>query len=93
MNNNEENTNNVNEKTGKDKPENLFNVKPEKLEKEFIITNVLSEIKSKKNKKDLGEFNSIPFNNPFLDKHTPGIFRGMIYAITAGTGIGKFCPL
>ncbi len=39
--------------------------------------------------KHSGQFNSIPFGLPSLDKHVPGVMRGTQYIVTASSGVGK----
>jgi hypothetical protein len=57
--------------------------------KKSIFRAALDMIRTNKSNRDNGIFNSIPFGLPSLDKHVPGIMRGMQYLITAASGIGK----
>lgn len=54
-----------------------------------IFEQTLGMIKENKAAKDAGGFNSIPFGLPSLDKHVPGVMRGLQYIITANSGVGK----
>lgn len=56
---------------------------------ESLFTSTLNSIKKSKENAENGIKNSIPFGIPFLDRNTPGISKGLIYSITAGTGQGK----
>lgn len=56
---------------------------------EDIFEKTLAGIKLNKENKEKGIFNSIPFGLPSLDKHLPGVMKGMQYLITASSGVGK----
>lgn len=56
---------------------------------EDIFEQTLKAIVQNKQNRANGMYNSIPFGFPALDKHVPGIMRGMQYLITANSGIGK----
>ena len=47
--------------------------------KEEIFKNVLSKISENYNNKINGIYNSIPFGVPGLDRHVPGIMKGVHY--------------
>ena len=49
----------------------------------------LAKIKEAKKNREEGKVNSIPFGLPTLDKHVPGIMRGIQYLTTASSGVGK----
>lgn len=49
----------------------------------------LAIIKRNKARKDRGEWNSIPFPFPNLNKYVPGIMQGTYYCTSASSGIGK----
>lgn len=57
--------------------------------KQGIFEQTLGMIKENKRVKDSGGFNSIPFGLPSLDRHVPGVMRGLQYIITANSGVGK----
>lgn len=52
-----------------------------------IFQQTLEMIKTNKQNKDLGGFNSIPFGLPSLDRHVPGIMKGLQYIVTANSGV------
>ena len=54
-----------------------------------IFSDTLLRLRELKQIKDEGGFNSIPFGLPSLDRHTVGIMPGMMYQITANSGVGK----
>lgn len=61
-----------------------------KIEKpEGLFDRTLGIIRTNKELKDKGGYNTIPFGLPSLDKHVPGIMKGMQYIITANSGVGK----
>lgn len=61
----------------------------EQVESKSLFREALDVIEKNKVNKDSGVYNSIPFGIPALDRHTPGIMRGVVYSVVAGTGIGK----
>lgn len=54
-----------------------------------IFQQTLEMIRKNKDIKDQGKFNSIPFGLKSLDKHVPGIMKGLQYIVTANSGVGK----
>lgn len=66
-----------------------FIIQDNTIEEEDIFERTLAGIKLNKENKEKGIFNSIPFGLPSLDKHLPGVMRGMQYLITANSGVGK----
>lgn len=58
-------------------------------EKKSLFKETLESIENNKRNKDLGIYNSIPFGLPSLDKHVPGIMKGLHYGVTANSGVGK----
>lgn len=58
-------------------------------ENDDIFDKTFRSIEENKRNKEQGIFNSIPFGLPSLDKHLPGVMKGMQYLITASSGIGK----
>jgi hypothetical protein len=59
------------------------------VKKKGVFEQALDMIKTNKAVKDSGGFNSIPFGLPSLDKHVPGIMKGLQYIVTANSGVGK----
>jgi predicted ATP-dependent serine protease len=57
------------------------------------IQRVLGQIIGNYERRKRGEYNSIPFHIPKLNRVVPGIVPGLHYLITADTKIGKskFC--
>ena len=56
---------------------------------EDIFDKTLRAIEENKLNKEKGIYNSIPFGLPSLDKHLPGVMKGMQYLVTASSGVGK----
>lgn len=54
-----------------------------------VFEDALNLIKEAKKVREEGGVNSIPFGLPSLDKHIPGIIKGMQYKISANSGVGK----
>jgi len=54
-----------------------------------IFENALANIKEAKQNIEEGRVNRIPFGLPTLDKHVPGVMRGIQYLVTASSGVGK----
>jgi replicative DNA helicase len=54
-----------------------------------IFKQTLSNIRDAKNARDRGEFNAIPFGIEALDRHLPGVMKGLQYIVTASSGVGK----
>jgi replicative DNA helicase len=54
-----------------------------------IYSKVKEEISNNAEKAAQGRLNCIPFPLKTLNKYIPGIMRGIYYAITASTGVGK----
>lgn len=54
-----------------------------------IFRKTLANIRDSKEVRDEGRFNSIPFGIEALDRHVPGIMKGLQYIITANSGVGK----
>lgn len=54
-----------------------------------IFETALTSIKEAKRVREAGGVNSIPFGLPSLDRHVPGIMKGIQYLITASSGVGK----
>lgn len=52
-----------------------------------VFGQTLDMIKRNKAVKDRGGFNSIPFGLPSLDKHIPGVMKGLQYIVTANSGV------
>lgn len=52
-----------------------------------IYEEALGHIKEAKRLREEGSVNSIPFGLPSLDKHVPGIMKGIQYLITASSGV------
>lgn len=66
-----------------------FIIQDNAAEEEDIFEKTLAGIKLNKENKEKGVFNSIPFGLPSLDKHLPGVMKGMQYLVTASSGVGK----
>lgn len=62
---------------------------PEEEVEEDIFDRTFRMIEENKNNRERGIYNSIPFGLPSLDKHLPGVMKGMQYLITASSGVGK----
>lgn len=58
-------------------------------EEEDIFDRTVRMIEENKSNKEQGIYNSIPFGVPSLDRHLPGVMKGMQYIITASSGVGK----
>lgn len=54
-----------------------------------LFQEALSNIEKNKYNKDNNIYNSIPFGIPGLDRHVPGVMRGIVYSVVAPSGIGK----
>lgn len=58
-------------------------------EEEDIFDRTLRMLEENKINKERGIYNSIPFGVSSLDKHLPGVMKGMQYLLTASSGVGK----
>lgn len=54
-----------------------------------LFEQTFNNIRKNRSNKLEGKYNSIPFGLPGLDRHVPGIMRGIVYSIVAGSGVGK----
>lgn len=52
-----------------------------------IFGQALANIKTAKRIREEGGVNSIPFGLPTLDRHVPGIMKGLQYIVTASSGV------
>jgi len=59
------------------------------MEDNSLFDETFNNIDRNKKNRELGKYNSIPFGIKGLDRHLPGIMRGIVYCITAASGIGK----
>lgn len=54
-----------------------------------IFDTTFTNIIQARENRECGIVNNIPFGLPTLDKHLPGIMKGLQYLITANSGVGK----